>query len=260
MQLGHEGHHVVRHHLLPFGFNCLKPDGQVTCCLAAPESAGEAKRTEKLPKLVSDESYKRLDCPGAKARNPLKEGRNLRKESSAPLERPEPPAPPEPQLESLEVVAAEGLLFTSDRDPGIRRTRRGRGFLYFHPDGKRIGDGAQLARIRSRAIPPAYRDVWICLSPRGHLQATGHDARGRKQYRYHELFQWIDADGGRHRLDSNDVNEYLREASGGPFTAKDFRTWYATVVAYAAGRLVKLVGVTTIHALYALLRKRGRKT
>ncbi|HEY0341433.1 MAG TPA: hypothetical protein VGC34_11555, partial [Steroidobacteraceae bacterium] len=82
-------------------------------------------------------------------------------------------------------MAAEGLLFTSDRDPGIRRTRRGRGFLYFHPDGKRIGAGPQLARIHSLAIPPAYRNVWVCVSPRGHLQATGHDARGRKQYRYH---------------------------------------------------------------------------
>jgi DNA topoisomerase I len=293
-----------------------------------------------------------------------------------------------------------------------------------------IRDKAEIARIRALAIPPAYRDVWICSDPQGHLQATGRDARGRKQYRYHpdwrthrdaakfdrmlefgrslprvrrrvaqdlrkpglprervlatlvrllestwvrigneeyarangsfglttlrdrhvnvrgdkltfefrgksgiaqsvsvsdpllarivqrcadipgqELFQWIDADGGRHRLDSNDVNEYLREASGGPFTAKDFRTWYATVaaleslrklpvgnktavqrqvkkviaavaarlgntpticrkcyihpevlLAYAAGRLVKLVGGTTAHALHALLRKRGRKT
>jgi DNA topoisomerase I len=249
-------------------------------------------------------------------------------------------------------VAAEGLLFTTDRDPGISRKRNGRGFHYFHSDGKKIGESALLTRIRSLAIPPAYRNVWICVSPRGHLQATGQDARGRKQYRYHarwrshrdaqkfdhvlefgqalprirrrvaqdlrkqglprervlativklldatlvrvgneeyarsnrsfglttlrnrhvsvtgdtlhfefrgksgifhsisvsdpalarivrrcadipgqELFQWIDAQGGRHRLDSNDVNEYLREASGGPFTAKDFRTWYATIEA-----------------------------
>ena len=277
--------------------------------------------------------------------NPQKEGFKLRNE------------PPEPQPESLKTVAAEGLLFTTDRDPGIRRTRRGRGFLYFHPDGKRVGDGVHLTRIRSLAIPPAYRNVWICVSPRGHLQATGHDARGRKQYRYHarwrshrdaqkfdhilefgralprirrrvaqdlrktglprervlativklleatlvrvgneeyaranrsfglttlrnrhvsvtgdtlnfefrgksgifhrvsvsdpalarivrrcadipgqELFQWIDAEGGRNRIDSNDVNEYLREASGGPFTAKDFRTWYATIDALATLR------------------------
>ncbi len=232
--------------------------------------------------------------------------------------------------------------------------RRGRGFIYLRPDGKQLTDAAHLARIRSLAIPPAYRNVWICTSARGHLQATGYDARGRKQYRYHarwrshrdaqkfdhildfgralprirrrvaqdlrkdglprervlativklldttlvrvgneeyarengsfglttlrnrhvsvsgatlrfefrgksgifhrltvsdpalarivrrcvdipgqELFQWIDAEGGRHRVDSNDVNEYLREASGGPFTAKDFRTWYATIEALA---------------------------
>jgi len=266
-------------------------------------------------------------------------------------------AAPEPQPESLQAVAAEGLLFTTDRDPGFRRIRRGRGFSYVAPDGKPLTDETHLARIRKLAIPPAYRDVWICLSPRGHLQATGYDARGRKQYRYHarwrshrdaqkfdhilefgralprirrrvaqdlrkqglprervlativrlldmtlvrvgneeyarangsfglttlrnrhvsvsgatlhfefrgksgifhrltvsdpalarivrrcadipgqELFQWIDAEGGRHRIDSNDVNEYLREAAGGPFTAKDFRTWYATIEALATLR------------------------
>ena len=228
--------------------------------------------------------------------------------------------------------------------------RRGHNFLYCHPDGRKVSDPAQLARIRSLAIPPAYRHVWICCNPQGHLQATGRDARGRKQYRYHpgwrthrdaakfdrmlefgrslprirrrvaqdlrkpglprervlatlvrllestlvrvgneeyarangsfglttlrdrhvnvrgdkltfefrgksgiaqrvsvndpavarivrrcadipgqELFQWMDADGRRHRIGSADVNEYLREASGGPFTAKDFRTWFATV-------------------------------
>ncbi len=266
-------------------------------------------------------------------------------------------ASPEPQPESLQAAAAEGLLFTTDRDPGFRRVRRGRGFVYLDPDGKPLTDESHLARIRKLAIPPAYRDVWICLSPRGHLQATGYDARGRKQYRYHarwrahrdaqkfdhvlefgralprirrrvaqdlrkqglprervlatvvrlldmtlvrvgneeyarangsfglttlrnrhvsvngatlhfefrgksgivhrltvsdpalarivrrcadipgqELFQWVDDEGGRHRIDSNDVNEYLREAAGGPFTAKDFRTWYATIEALATLR------------------------
>jgi DNA topoisomerase I len=77
------------------------------------------------------------------------------------------------------------LTFTSDCKPGIRRARRRGNFVYFHPDGSRVSDPAQLARIRSLAIPPAYRDVWICCNPRAHLQATGRDARGRKQYRYH---------------------------------------------------------------------------
>jgi DNA topoisomerase-1 len=249
------------------------------------------------------------------------------------------------------------LAFTSDCSPGIRRAARGRSFIYIHPDGTKVSDPALLARIRSLAIPPAYRDVWICCDPRGHLQATGRDARGRKQYRYHpswrthrdaakfdrmlefgrslprirrrvaqdlrksglprarvlatvvrlleftlvrvgneeyarangsfglttlrdrhvsvrgdeltfefrgksgvaqcvrisdpalarivrrcadipgqELFQWIDKKGGRHRIDSADVNDYLRDASGGAFTAKDFRTWFATVEALQALR------------------------
>ena len=253
--------------------------------------------------------------------------------------------------------ASTHLAFTSDCSPGIRRLRRGRNFIYLHPDGTRVSDPAQLARIRSLAIPPAYRDVWICRNPRGHLQATGRDARGRKQYRYHpswrthrdaakfdrmlefghrlprirrrvaqdlrksglprarvlatvvrlleftlvrvgneeyarangsfglttlrdrhvsvrgdeltfefrgksgiahcvrvsdpalarivrrcadipgqELFQWIDSEGRRHRIGSSDVNDYLRDASGGPFTAKDFRTWFATVEALQALR------------------------
>jgi DNA topoisomerase I len=243
-----------------------------------------------------------------------------------------------------------GLRYTSDIEPGIRRRRAGRGFVYVLPDGRRLKDPEILARIRSLAVPPAYRDVWICMQSNGHLQATGRDARGRKQYRYHpkwrshrdetkfdrmlefgrvlprirrraardlrrsgmprervlatvvrlleatrirvgneeyarangsfglttlrdrhvsrnggavdlvfrgksgieqrvpitdkavarlvlrcqdipgqELFQWLDDSGERRRIDSSDVNEYLREASGGDFTAKDFRTWFATV-------------------------------
>ena len=235
--------------------------------------------------------------------------------------------------------------------------RRGRQFSYFKPGGRKIADPELLSRIRKLAIPPAYRDVWICSNPLGHLQATGRDARGRKQYRYHpewrtqrdaakfgrmlefgrslstirrrvaqdlrkpglprdkvlatlvrllectlirigneeyarengsfglttlrerhvrirgskltfefrgksgiahcvsvndpaiahivqrcadipgqELFQWIDEDGERHGVDSADVNEYLREATGGDFTAKDFRTWFATVEALQALR------------------------
>lgn len=253
-----------------------------------------------------------------------------------------------------EVAAAreEGLRYTTDHEPGLRRVVRGKGFVYLDSDGHQVRDAATLTRIRSLAIPPAYRDVWICLRANGHLQATGRDARGRKQYRYHtrwrtqrdatkfdrmlefgaalprirrrvrqdlrrvglprekvlaaivrllectlirvgneeyarangsfglttlrdrhvelngatvqlefrgksgivqkvsiadrsvarivrdcrdipgqELFQWIDAEGERRRIDSSDVNEYLREASGGPFTAKDFRTWFATLEA-----------------------------
>ena len=77
------------------------------------------------------------------------------------------------------------LTFSSDATPGIRRRRSGRGFSYRDPDGNTVTDGDVLARIRKLAIPPAWTDVWICTDPGGHLQATGRDARGRKQYRYH---------------------------------------------------------------------------
>lgn len=246
-----------------------------------------------------------------------------------------------------------GLLYVQDTTPGIRRRRCGRGFRYDDAGGKCVRDAITLERIRKLAIPPAYIDVWICASPRGHLQATGRDARGRKQYRYHpdwrtsrdadkfdrliafgkalprlrrlvradlalpglarekalaalvtimgttllrignveyardngsyglttlrnrhakflrdglrlqfvgkggrtheagiedrrlvrilramqdlpgqRLFQYRDSDGGLRALDSDDVNDYLRERMGGPFTAKDFRTWGATATAF----------------------------
>lgn len=254
-------------------------------------------------------------------------------------------------------AAAEeaGLRYVSDDRPGIRRVRAGRGFRYAGPDGRPVTDPAELERIRRLAIPPAYTDVWISPDPRGHLQATGRDARGRKQYRYHprwrevrdatkfdrmlafshvlplirrrvgrdlerpgmprekvlatvvrllestairvgndeyartnrsyglttlrdrhvavkrggavefefrgkggkvhrasvadsrlariiarcqaipgeELFQYLDERGDRHPVGSGDVNAYLREVSGGDFTAKDFRTWNGTLLAMA---------------------------
>ena len=75
-----------------------------------------------------------------------------------------------------------------DALPGWRRIRRGRAFRYVDETGKPIVDPAALQRIRSLAIPPAYEDVWICPLAEGHLQATGRDAQGRKQYRYHPLW------------------------------------------------------------------------
>lgn len=77
------------------------------------------------------------------------------------------------------------LRYSSDTEPGIIRRRAGRGFAYAASNGRRVRARRVLSRIRGLAIPPAYRDVWICLDPDGHLQATGRDARGRKQYRYH---------------------------------------------------------------------------
>jgi len=87
--------------------------------------------------------------------------------------------------EAREAAACAGLLYVSDEEPGIRRRRAGKGFTYSWPDGTRVTEEETLARIRKLAIPPAYTDVWICADPDGHLQATGRDAKGRKQYRYH---------------------------------------------------------------------------
>ena len=252
-------------------------------------------------------------------------------------------------------AAAAGLRYVSDARPGITRKRAGRAFSYRDPQGRLIKDRKTLVRLRALAIPPAWTDVWICPDPRGHLQATGRDVRGRKQYRYHrewrairdshkfdrilvfaqalpqirarvdadlrrhglsrervlativrllettlirvgnaeyarenksfglttirhqhvavngstiafefrgkagkvhkvttrdrrlarvvrachelpgqELFQYVDEDGARRDVDSADVNAYLQEISGEPFTAKDFRTWAGTVLASLA--------------------------
>ena len=247
-----------------------------------------------------------------------------------------------------------GLRYTSDASPGISRRRAGKSFVYLGADGKRLHDRATLGRIKRLAIPPAWEKVWISAHPMGHLQATGRDARGRKQYRYHaywrqqrdetkyehvlafakklpkirrrvaadlrrrelgrekilatvvrlletsvirvgndeyarenhsfglttmrnrhaevhrseitfsfrgksgkhheitlhdprlakivracqempgqELFSYVE-NGETRGIDSADVNDYLREITGGDFTAKDFRTWIGTVLAATA--------------------------
>jgi DNA topoisomerase-1 len=263
---------------------------------------------------------------------------------------------PAPTMPSPPVAARQaGLRYVSDQNPGLTRRKARGGFAYFSADGTRIRDAKVLRRIRSLAIPPAYTDVWICPLPNGHIQATGRDARGRKQYRYHpkwrevrdeakyertlafaqalpairarvdadlrrpglsrekvlatvvrllestlirvgneeyarengsfglttmrdqhvetegskirfefkgksgkkhaveirdrrlakivaacqaipgqELFQYLDEDGERHGVASDDVNSYLRDLTGQDFTAKDFRTWAGTVLAALA--------------------------
>jgi DNA topoisomerase-1 len=85
---------------------------------------------------------------------------------------------------------AAGLRYVSDEEPGIRRKKAGKGFSYTAPDGTALRDKVTLDRIRALAIPPAYRNVWICARSDGHIQATGLDERGRKQYRYHP--RWRD--------------------------------------------------------------------
>src|ERR671937_3237332 len=91
----------------------------------------------------------------------------------------------------VEAARAAGLRHVTDTSPGIRRRRAGKGFTYVSPDGGTITDEAQVKRIRALAVPPAWTDVWICPDPRGHVQATGRDARGRKQYRYHPRWREV---------------------------------------------------------------------
>ena len=92
---------------------------------------------------------------------------------------------PDRIAEVAAAIAEEGLRYVSDASPGYRRKRIGTAFSYYDKEGKRITDKAVIRRIKSIGIPPAYEFVWICPSPNGHIQATGLDARGRKQYRYH---------------------------------------------------------------------------
>jgi DNA topoisomerase-1 len=88
---------------------------------------------------------------------------------------------------------ADNLVYVSDQEPGIRRKRAGRGFCYINPDGSHL-DASERRRVEKLAVPPAYSEVWICTRPDGHIQATGRDARGRKQYRYHP--DWQSAQSG----------------------------------------------------------------
>ncbi|HEY2732988.1 MAG TPA: DNA topoisomerase IB, partial [Polyangiales bacterium] len=89
------------------------------------------------------------------------------------------------EAQSRAAARAAGLRYTDDRRPGLRRERKRKEFHYLDQRGHRISDSHVLARLRALAIPPAWTDVWICPHENGHLQATGRDARGRKQYRYH---------------------------------------------------------------------------
>lgn len=107
------------------------------------------------------------------------------------LDRPEEEPPLQVIIDPVESARAAGLRYYTDQRPGIRRRRAGMGFVYTDHDGATIRDAGELARIKSLAIPPAWTDVWICPSPRGHIQATGRDAKGRKQYRYHPRWREV---------------------------------------------------------------------
>ncbi len=114
-----------------------------------------------------------------------------------------------PATESArDLLDQEGLRYVSDSKPGYTRKRRGKGFAYYDTKGELIRDERRLERIKAIVIPPAWTDVWICSSPNGHIQATGLDARGRKQYRYHE--RWREA------RDGNKFQDILRFGAAVP--------------------------------------------
>jgi DNA topoisomerase I len=94
-------------------------------------------------------------------------------------------------IEPEEAADLAGLRYVTDAQPGLVRRRRGKGFSYHRSDGSTVRDRAVIDRIASLAVPPAWTDVWICADPAGHLQATGRDAKGRKQYRYHPRWREV---------------------------------------------------------------------
>lgn len=107
---------------------------------------------------------------------------------------------PEIVTDPAQSAKEAGLRYVTDAKPGIARKRSGKGFRYVDADGRTIRDKETLARIRSLVIPPAWKDVWICTDPRGHLQATGRDARGRKQSRYHPRWREVRDETKYHRM------------------------------------------------------------
>src|SRR5690606_32666679 len=108
-------------------------------------------------------------------------------------------AEPEDVAVSQQLACSTDLHYDDDSQAGISRKRRRGKFVYCLPDGDRVLDPDEIKRINKLAIPPAYTDVWICPDPKGHIQATGRDARGRKQYRYHARWR-----------ETRDCNKYER--------------------------------------------------
>ncbi|GAA0382515.1 hypothetical protein Acor_57280 [Acrocarpospora corrugata] len=125
--------------------------------------------------------------------------------------------------------------------PATTRRRRGRSFSYAYADGRAVKNRRTLRRIKALVLPPAWRDVWICRDPDGHIQAVGTDAAGRRQYRYHDVLRY-EQDGAWIDVKSDDINAYLRDRFETEVSAKDFRTWHATVhaaVGLAVSRRVR---------------------
>src|SRR2546430_1191491 len=118
----------------------------------------------------------------------------------------------QPNDKHRETARRAGLRYVTDGVAGIRRKKAGKGWIFLKPGGARIKDSGQCQRIASLAIPPAWTDVWICPDPRGHIQATARDARGRKQYRYHARYREArDRSKFRRMLEFSEILPAIRE-------------------------------------------------
>ncbi len=136
--------------------------------------------------------------------------------------------------DSVTAARDAGLRYVSDQTPGIRRVESGKGMRYLDAQGRPVRDATTLSRIKALVIPPAWTDVWICKSPDGHLQATGRDERGRKQYRYHAKWRTV-----------RDESKYGRTLSFGRALAKIRRV---------TGRDLKLPGLPREKVLAAVVQ------
>ena len=146
-------------------------------------------------------------------------------------------------VDPVEAAESAGLMYVSDEEPGIRRLRTGKGFTYKGPNGKTIKDSKTLARIRGLAIPPAYSDVWICSLPDGHIQATGRDAKGRKQYRYHPSWREVrDSTKFDHMLEFAAALPAIRERLAGDMSLRGLprEKVLATVVSLLENTLIRV--------------------
>src|SRR5438874_12840025 len=145
--------------------------------------------------------------------------------------------------EHREAAARAGLRYVTDGVPGIRRQRIGRGFVFFAPDGSRINHAADRARLDGLVVPPAWTEVWICPDPKGHIQVTARDARGRKQYRYHPRYREVrDQSKFRRMLEFSEILPLLRERVERDLRGNDLsrRQILATVVLLLDKTLIRV--------------------
>src|SRR5919204_1818278 len=145
--------------------------------------------------------------------------------------------------EHREAAARAGLRYVTDGVPGSRRQRIGRGFVFFAPDGSRITDAEERARLDGLVVPPAWTEVWICPDPRGHIQVTARDARGRKQYRYHPRYREArDKSKFRRMLEFSEILPDVRERVERDLRAHDLsrRQILATVMRLLDKTLIRV--------------------